>query len=108
MFGSFVNRRSDRGLYWHVGFLLDAAGATLVLLALVIDSGAHNRLTAWRAYRMAGAANAPCSTTLDLVVPVKRCSERRPWRVTPAMEAGVSDRVWSLDEIIDLLEPSGT
>jgi hypothetical protein len=25
-------------------------------------------------------------------------------RVTPAMEAGVSDRVWSLEEIIDLLK----
>jgi hypothetical protein len=27
-------------------------------------------------------------------------------RVTPAMEAGVSDHAWSLEEIIGLLEPS--
>jgi len=25
-------------------------------------------------------------------------------RVTPAMEAGISDHVWSLEEIIDLLK----
>ena len=25
-------------------------------------------------------------------------------RVTPAMEAGISDHVWSLDEVIDLLK----
>lgn len=24
-------------------------------------------------------------------------------RVTPAMEAGISDRVWSLEEIVDLM-----
>jgi hypothetical protein len=28
-------------------------------------------------------------------------------RVTPAMEAGISDHVWDLDEIIGLLEPDG-
>ena len=28
----------------------------------------------------------------------------RSLRVTPAMEAGVSDHVWSLEEIVDLLE----
>jgi len=27
-----------------------------------------------------------------------------PLRVTPAMEAGISDHVWSLEEIVDLLE----
>ena len=28
----------------------------------------------------------------------------RSLRVTPAMEAGISDHVWSLEEIVDLLE----
>ncbi len=34
------------------------------------------------------------------------CRIHQSLRVTPAMEAGVSDHVWSLDEVIDLLEPS--
>jgi IS1 family transposase len=29
-------------------------------------------------------------------------------RVTPAMQAGISDHVWSLEEIVDLLDPSMT
>ncbi len=28
-------------------------------------------------------------------------------RVTPAMEAGVSDHVWTLAEVVDLLDQSG-
>jgi len=28
----------------------------------------------------------------------------RSLRVTPAMEAGISDRVWSLEDIVELLE----
>lgn len=28
----------------------------------------------------------------------------RPLRVTPAMEAGVTDHVWSIDEIVGLLQ----
>jgi hypothetical protein len=31
------------------------------------------------------------------------CRIHQTLRVTPAMEAGVSDHVWSLDEVIDLL-----
>jgi hypothetical protein len=31
------------------------------------------------------------------------CRIHQTLRVTPAMEAGVSDHVWSLDELIDLL-----
>ena len=27
-------------------------------------------------------------------------------RVTPAMEAGVADHVWSLEEVVGLLDPS--
>ena len=34
------------------------------------------------------------------------CRIHQSLRVTPAMEAGVSDHVWSLNEIIGLLEPS--
>ena len=29
-------------------------------------------------------------------------------RVTPAMEAGISDHVWTLEEIVDLLEQDET
>jgi IS1 family transposase len=29
-------------------------------------------------------------------------------RVTPAMEAGITDHVWSLEEIVNLLEPTGS
>jgi hypothetical protein len=32
------------------------------------------------------------------------CRIHQTLRVTPAMEAGVSDHVWSLEEIIDLLK----
>jgi hypothetical protein len=28
-------------------------------------------------------------------------------RVTPAMEAGIADRVWSIDEIVGLMEGMG-
>jgi hypothetical protein len=31
------------------------------------------------------------------------CRIHQTLRVTPAMEAGISDHVWSLDEVIDLL-----
>ena len=31
------------------------------------------------------------------------CGIHQTLRVTPAMEAGVSDHVWSIEEIIDLL-----
>ena len=31
------------------------------------------------------------------------CRIHQTLRVTPAMEAGVTDQVWSLDELIDLL-----
>jgi hypothetical protein len=31
------------------------------------------------------------------------CRIHQTLRVTPAMEAGVADHVWSLDEVIDLL-----
>jgi hypothetical protein len=31
------------------------------------------------------------------------CRIHQSLRVTPAMEAGVSDHVWSIEEIIDLL-----
>jgi hypothetical protein len=33
------------------------------------------------------------------------CRIDQPLRVTPAMEAGVSDHVWSLDEVIGLWTP---
>ena len=33
------------------------------------------------------------------------CRIHQTLRVTPAMEAGISDHVWDLDEIIGLLEP---
>ena len=32
------------------------------------------------------------------------CRIHQTLRVTPAMEAGISDHVWSLDEVIDLLK----
>ena len=32
------------------------------------------------------------------------CRIHQTLRVTPAMEAGVSDHVWSLDEVINLLD----
>jgi len=32
------------------------------------------------------------------------CGIHRPLRVTPAMEAGITDHVWSIEEIADLLE----
>ena len=35
------------------------------------------------------------------------CRIHQTLRVTPAMEAGISDHVWDLDEIIGLLEPDG-
>src|SRR5438874_1636794 len=35
------------------------------------------------------------------------CRIHQTLRVTPAMEAGISDHVWDLDEIIGLLEPEG-
>jgi len=28
----------------------------------------------------------------------------RPFRVTPAMEAGIADHVWSIEEIVALLQ----
>jgi hypothetical protein len=31
------------------------------------------------------------------------CRIHQTLRVTPAMEGGISDQVWSLDEVIDLL-----
>ena len=37
------------------------------------------------------------------------CRIHQSLRITPAMEAGVSDHVWSLDEIIQLLpEPTNS
>jgi hypothetical protein len=36
---------------------------------------------------------------------LRACRIHQSLRVTPAMEAGVSDHVWSLNEIIGLLEP---
>ncbi len=35
------------------------------------------------------------------------CRIHQTLRVTPAMEARISDHVWDLDEIIGLLEPDG-
>jgi hypothetical protein len=32
------------------------------------------------------------------------CRIHQSLRVTPAMEAGIEDRVWTLDEVIDLLD----
>jgi len=34
------------------------------------------------------------------------CRIHQSLRVTPAMEAGIADHVWSLEEIIDLLDAS--
>jgi hypothetical protein len=34
------------------------------------------------------------------------CRIHQTLRVTPAMEAGIADHVWSLEEIVALLEPS--
>jgi hypothetical protein len=32
------------------------------------------------------------------------CRIHQTLRVTPAMEAGISDHVWSIEEIVDLLD----
>jgi len=36
------------------------------------------------------------------------CRIRNTLRVTPATEAGISNHVWSIEEIVDLLYRSGT
>ena len=33
------------------------------------------------------------------------CRVHQTLRVTPAMEAGITDRVWTLNELVALLEP---
>jgi len=33
------------------------------------------------------------------------CRVHQTLRVTPAMEAGISDHVWSIEELVQLLEP---
>jgi hypothetical protein len=35
------------------------------------------------------------------------CRIHQTLRVTPAMEAGITDHVWSLSEIVALTDPSG-
>ena len=34
------------------------------------------------------------------------CRIHQSWRVRPAMEAGLTDQVWSLEELVGLLEAS--
>jgi hypothetical protein len=41
---------------------------------------------------------------IDLVVTRAARSDHRTLRVTPAMEAGVTDHVWILAEVVSLLE----
>ena len=35
------------------------------------------------------------------------CKVHQTLRVTPAMEAGLSDHVWEIDELVDLLSSHG-
>lgn len=37
---------------------------------------------------------------MDTVQPINFCRVRRTLRVTPAMEAGITDRVWELEELV--------
>lgn len=37
---------------------------------------------------------------------VRRCRVHQTLRVTPAMEAGLADHVWSLEELLGFLDPS--
>ena len=32
------------------------------------------------------------------------CRIHKTLRVTPAMEAGISDRVWAMEEVVDLID----
>jgi hypothetical protein len=54
---------------------------------------------------MSGAASQQALALDQAVIPHSRtfCRDHQTPRVTPAMEAGLTDHVWSLEELVGLL-----